>query len=544
MIHTRSVVEKLSYDALVKQGVIPDVYPLIQQSPTATAVKRYPPFVYKAKEFSFFGMFWDYVVRAGLRMNLLDVKCGVDSYTEMVQSLPDAEMLAMMAEISSYESSNNMNDIARTALTITSQLYNGKPYTQGEIQGYVPTMVNVIKELINRWKVYHAQLIGPVCFNTEYTHGQLFGHPDIVTKTCVLDIKTTTSFIKMSKEACLQVLAYYALIKPSNPDMQYIGFVLPMQREVLIYHLGNWNPSQYLQLLTSEADKLANTNIVIDELDENTKQRIIAMIMKQANTWEKFLIGGHIAKKKNIADTLRWFTTVSRPGTPCQMFLRNPRTGKMSAKTPNQIVAAAQIIRETGLAYFTHAPYVINMCANVCDEKGDYWQQRMLNEDLQYTVAMGGKGVVVHTGARKLLPEAEALQIMEHMVRSALPYATESCPLLLETPCGEGTEICTTIEGLGNFFYRFTVEERKKLGLCVDSCHIFAAQYKRPLEYLQHWEKYAPVPIKLVHFNDSEGDAGCCADHHAVPGAGKIGLEKLQEVAEWCHERKIPMVRE
>lgn len=156
---------------------------------------------------------------------------------------------------------------------------------------------------------------------------------------------------------------------------------------------------------------------------------------------------------------------------------------------------------------------------------------------------MGGKGVVVHTGARKHLPEDQALNIMVHMVRTALPYATDHCPLLLETPCGEGTEVVTKIEELGNFFYRFTVEERKKLGLCLDSCHVFAAGYD-PLSYLQHWEKYCPIPIKLVHFNDSQHECCCKKDRHAAPGHGHIGMEKMQAIAHWCHERNIPMVRE
>lgn len=55
MIRTRAVIEHLSYDTLVKQGVIPNVYALIEQSPTAVAVKRYPPFVYTKKDFTFFG---------------------------------------------------------------------------------------------------------------------------------------------------------------------------------------------------------------------------------------------------------------------------------------------------------------------------------------------------------------------------------------------------------------------------------------------------------------------------------------------------------
>lgn len=43
----------------------------------------------------------------------------------------------------------------------------------------------------------------------------------------------------MAKEACLQVLAYYALMKRAVTTIQYVGFVLPMQRDIAIYNLGN-----------------------------------------------------------------------------------------------------------------------------------------------------------------------------------------------------------------------------------------------------------------------------------------------------------------
>lgn len=555
MIRTRAIISRLSYDDLVKQGVIPDLMPHISQSPTVTATKRYPPFVYAGKDFAFFGMLLDYIVRAGLRINLQQpLSLGTDPNADVIQQLPDAQMLDVMQHLSKYETSRNLNEIARASLTLTSTMYGKSSYTQEEIQAYVPTMVNIIKEIVAKWNILGTYLNGTIRFNTEYVHGVFSGHPDIVTDQCILDIKNTSSFPKMAKESCLQVLAYYALMKPTHPAVQYVGFVLPMQRDIAIYNLGNWNPARYLQVLSEEANKLEATTpkkvdeddtvdlaVLMEQLEALGIDQTQLMELLGPQTQTRIIIGGHIAKGKNIATTLRDFAA-KYPGRPCQMFLGNPRTGKQDNKTAEQVQEAARVIRETGLNYFTHAAYVINLCANQCDN-GDYWQQRYLNEDLRLTAAMGGKGVVVHTGARKHLSEAEGLHIMEYMVRTALPYATEQCPLLLETPCGEGTEILTKIEDLGNFFFRFNEEDRKKLGLCVDTCHVFAAGYD-PLLYLQHWEKYCPVPVKLVHFNDSQGACGSCVDRHAHPGSGNIGMKKLQEVAVWCHERSIPMVRE
>jgi deoxyribonuclease-4 len=215
----------------------------------------------------------------------------------------------------------------------------------------------------------------------------------------------------------------------------------------------------------------------------------------------------------------------------------------MAADTPKQVPAAKAFIAESGLQYFTHAAYTINLCADHHGEDGN-WAQRSLDEDLQVTVDMGGRGVIVHTGACKGRPLEEALNTMEKMVRCALQYATKYCPLLLETPCGEGTEVCTNIQDLGSFFFRFTPEEREKLGVCIDTAHIWGAGYDNPVDYFKHWEQYCQTPIGLVHFNDSRSQCGDRTDKHAPPGQGYIGMEKMLAVGAWCQARGIPMVHE
>lgn len=214
--------------------------------------------------------------------------------------------------------------------------------------------------------------------------------------------------------------------------------------------------------------------------------------------------------------------------------------------TPAQVAEAAPAVRAHNLTVFIHAPYVINLCANkseIRDGKLVYWQQDILNVDLQLAAIMGCKGVVVHTGAQKLLTLEVARNTMYHMVSTALQYATEDCKLLLETPCGEGTEICTRLSELGEFCHLSSEEQRKKLGLCVDTCHVFAAGYD-PLMYLQHWSEHMRVPICLVHFNDSKDPQGSHKDRHTPPGTGNIGPAKMQAIADWCVSHNIPMVVE
>ena len=155
-------------------------------------------------------------------------------------------------------------------------------------------------------------------------------------------------------------------------------------------------------------------------------------------------------------------------------------------------------------------------------------------------------GVVVHVGKAIGLTDQLATDYMKKAVREALVCASSACPLLIETPAGCGSEILCTAEELADFYLSFSVQERTRLGLCVDTCHVWAAGYL-PLDYLIRLEELVgSVAIKLVHFNDSKDLRGSRTDNHHYyrePG-GMIGLDQLAMVAEWCGARSIDMVTE
>lgn len=531
MIRTRSIIKNLSYDDLLNRGLIPDLVSSINQSPTANTVKRYPPFVYKNKCYSFMGVIIDYVIRAGLRINLdQKIDLGIDPITDIFCNLSEIELSSAIASLEIYQTSRNINDVVNSSFDICC-IGGEAEFDRTEIAKYVPTIVNMIKEITTKWKNYGEHLSGTISFNKKYSYKSFEGHPDIVVDSTVFDIKNTSSFSKMSKESSLQILAYYALMKSNLPSLKYVGFVLPMQRDVLMFNIESWDFRPYLELLNVEAEKLLFSShqpiLIID----------VSSLLLPASC-----VGSHIAKGKNIASSLSKFAS-NCPGLPCQMYLANPRTGRRSPDTNKQIISASKVVSSYNLSYFTHSSLVINLSANEYDPVTGFWQQNILNEELALTSSIGGKGLVVHTGFRLSNTEDYALNTMETMVRNALSFTTDSCPLLLETPCGEGTEIVTKLEELGYFFYRFTTEERRKLGVCIDTCHVFAAGYD-PLSYLSHWEEFCKIPIGLVHFNDSARECGCCVDRHAPPGCGHIGLEKMILIMKWCSDRSIPMVRE
>jgi hypothetical protein len=90
-----------------------------------------------------------------------------------------------------------------------------------------------------------------------------------------------------------------------------------------------------------------------------------------------------------------------------------------------------------------------------------------------------------------------------------------------------------------------------RLRVCIDTCHVFACRNKKdatgkgydPIDYIQEGLK-KPGLIKLIHFNDSLEACGSCKDRHAFLGTGRMGFEKMRDIAHLCSAHNLPMVIE
>lgn len=230
---------------------------------------------------------------------------------------------------------------------------------------------------------------------------------------------------------------------------------------------------------------------------------------------------------------------------PFQMFLRSPQSG-ISEITNSNFLLIDQLIKSYNLHYYTHSSFIINL-SNPFTKKNplsDAWIMSLLTNDLVDTRKIGGRGVVVHVGKYCKMDPNIALDKMEYYIRQSLKYATEECPLLLETAAGQGTELCVKFEELSNFYDRFDRDEKMKFKICVDTCHVFAAGYD-PMKFLKTWYRDHPDSIQLVHFNDSLYQIGMKKDRHSpYLKGGYIGFRKLMKVAQWCLDHSIDMVTE
>lgn len=589
-VRTRYITDKLSYKTLVNKKIIPDVLSLLDNYPEALKRRNHPPFVYKNTAMSDYGLMMDYIVRAGFRIHLTDfgVNIGNDPYNDYISSLCDIQMVEALNVKDKYETSKNIFDVISSSHYIVSNMTANQAFSSEQILKNVGIITNIIKELSNKMIMYKDFFKGELQFNVELSKNDLSGHPDMMFDNVILDIKTTSSFKGMADQSMLQVLAYYALAKEKYHEMRYVGFVLPNQRELAIFDVGDWDHTNYLNLLVEKARKInegsedndnrdktksgsgKKTDKTNDKIDymmavigKNIKTAVTIKgeadldkegmeILNKVGKGPDLLIGHCIGKGKNISNSILDYCT-RYPGCPMQTRLRSKTSCKINAKTFDHIDDCAKIVSNTGAKCFVHAPYTINLAKDATDDKtGEKWAQNALNSDLELSNKMGFKGVVVHlgnttckdeNGKKYSMDEEEALNTMEKMVRESLKYATETCPLLLETGCGEKGELCCQLEQLALFFYRFDEQERKKLGLCVDTCHVWVSGTD-PETFLTTWVSCFDVPIKLIHFNDSKTEFNSRADRHASIGSGTIGYKKLLKIAMWATDRNIPLVIE
>jgi deoxyribonuclease-4 len=164
----------------------------------------------------------------------------------------------------------------------------------------------------------------------------------------------------------------------------------------------------------------------------------------------------------------------------------------------------------------------------------------LLVKNLDYAKRIGLRGVVVHVGKSVARAPKDALENMRVNLVKAMESATKSCPILLETPAGQGTELLTDYDEFLDFVESFKDE---RLRVCVDTCHVYATGYC-PYEYLKGVVADHLPLLKLVHFNDSHGLCDSCVDRHAFIGTGHIGIDIMTKIATLCVEKGIDMVIE
>jgi deoxyribonuclease-4 len=268
--------------------------------------------------------------------------------------------------------------------------------------------------------------------------------------------------------------------------------------------------------------------IVVD--DEDSVINYLKEANKSSYMEDRFNIGAHINKGSKLSETLESLS----PTKPYQIFLTE-RYATFNIKE-DEILRCAEIVERKNLKIFVHTPY----CLNISNE--DTYIVESLRKHLLVCSRLKFKGCVVHVGKSVKRTIPESIDNMRKNILDAIEVASVDCPLLLETPAGQGTELLKIREEFTDFVLSIGDD---RLGICIDTCHIFSLGYM-PMDYInfivndERLLKY----LKLFHYNDSETACDSHVDRHAYMFCGKIPMKQLVSVAFVGQNYNIPMVIE
>jgi deoxyribonuclease-4 len=241
---------------------------------------------------------------------------------------------------------------------------------------------------------------------------------------------------------------------------------------------------------------------------------------------ESVLLGTHLSIAGGYINAL---TEAQRLGiNTMQIFTKNQRYWKERFVTREEGELFKTAMQQHGVKQaFSHAIYLISLGS----ANEDIVEKSILSlaMELERCHALGLSHTVLHPGAAgSSTPEKAILRIGDH-IKTALK-ATKKNPvkILIENTAGSGTSIGGRIEYLADLIDHIG---SKRVGLCIDTCHAFAAGYDiRTRNGTKNFFKFIDVKIgydKLLcfHLNDSKGSLGSRLDRHAHIGEGLLGLE-------------------
>ncbi|MFI5008871.1 MAG: deoxyribonuclease IV [Solirubrobacterales bacterium] len=235
------------------------------------------------------------------------------------------------------------------------------------------------------------------------------------------------------------------------------------------------------------------------------------------------LIGAHVSPAGGLPKAIERGEALG--ARSIQIFNQSPRQWRPTGHSQESIAAFREAMAVSSIdAVLIHAVYLLN-CASE-DPEIRAKSLTSLTHSLRVGQQIGAAGVVLHPGSAKTGDVATAIARAGETIREALAES-EECPLHLENTAGTGGTLGRSIGELSALLEAAGGSPR--LGLCLDSCHLFASGYDiRTREGME--EMLGEVSAKVgcerlgsLHLNDSQTPLGANRDRHANVGEGELG---------------------
>ena len=253
-------------------------------------------------------------------------------------------------------------------------------------------------------------------------------------------------------------------------------------------------------------------------------------------------IGNHLSSAKGYEAMGK--QAVRLGGETFAFFTRNPRGGKAKEIKPEDVEKFLEIAKEQHFGKIVaHAPYTMNACAAKEDIRE--LAHTMFTDDLKRMEYTPGNYYNFHPGSHVGQGAETGIKKISEILNEVLTRE-QSTTVLLETMSGKGSEVGRNFQELRQIIDR--VEYKEKLGICLDTCHVWDGGYDIVNDLdgvLKEFDQVIGLErLKAIHLNDSMNGLGSHKDRHARIGEGEIGLEALLRVINHPAVRGIPFILE
>lgn len=257
-------------------------------------------------------------------------------------------------------------------------------------------------------------------------------------------------------------------------------------------------------------------------------------------------LGAHCSVAGGMPNAIERATSLGC--TAAQVFVKNAAQWRGKELVEEEVAAFRAAHAESAVGpLVAHASYLINLCS--ADSGLLARSREALADELERCARLGVGGLVLHPGAHLGAGEeagVERVAASLDAVLAALPGSPVR--VLLENTAGQGSCLGHRLEHLAAIRARVAAPER--VGVCLDTCHAFAAGYAlhEPAGYEEMWAEFAArigfAALGCMHLNDSLRPFGSRRDRHAHIGEGEIGLGAFARLLHDPRLAGVPMIIE
>ncbi|MFH4977349.1 hypothetical protein AB6A40_004058 [Gnathostoma spinigerum] len=272
----------------------------------------------------------------------------------------------------------------------------------------------------------------------------------------------------------------------------------------------------------------------------------VSKVVDAANNSKK-LIGYHVSSAGGVSNAV--FRAVEDSCRAFALFIGSSRSWKSLPLSEDEVSKFEEAIKETAFPLeniVPHSAYIMNI-ASLESEILSKSRQKMIEEcknceRLQLSLYNFHPGSSSGKGSK----EDAINNVIESI--NIIHNETGSVILLVETMAGQGSTLCGKFEDIATIIKG--VNNKSRIGVCIDTCHIFAAGYdiRSKEEYEKTMEKFDSIIgfsyLRALHLNDSKGPLGSNLDRHENIGRGKIGIAGFKNFMADPRFDSIPMVLE